>query len=237
MTIKELSNYYSITKFDKGNTLLLYSLTEQGTISPNKYICHIIKVSDGVYMVPNMNPRNSISDILNDITEHLKTLKYNSEFYNYAFRKGYTDELIVNQYLKSIGFKYSNSINEIETYTLTRKNVYNGPREPLHLTVVGLNSLEKINEEVKIHINLEDYSFVESKCKRDADEIIKTIDALVHPLIITNSADDLKYSQSLSLQKADMLKWDIMNDFSIMETEIKAQVITKLKETLAVLER
>jgi len=52
------------------------------------------------------------------INSYIKSLKYDSNYYYPLFRKGYFEQTIIEDYLRSIGFKYIGSFSDVESYVL-----------------------------------------------------------------------------------------------------------------------
>src|ERR1035437_5584393 len=191
--LKDLSEYYKIESYDRGKIQMLYHLTELG-----------------VYKVPEFKQTSSLEQILKDVEFRFKSFKYNSEFYSPFYRKGYFAEIVVHDWLKSKGFELDLFCSDYEIYVLKRSNVYGLTRGYLSLTFSDLCSnhyeyqfghgeLPKV-----INISLrtgDESSWVSVKeVKRDPDVIIKTLEGTINPLLLFDSASDLKFSTEFRSQ-------------------------------------
>jgi hypothetical protein len=232
ITLKQLKEHFSLFTRDRGKTQLLYSLTERGDYTPDKYLCHIIKVAPGYYALPEFEHTNKIDVLLEDVKKHLVSLKYNSEFYNPYYIDGYFEHMCVTEYMRSIGFESTGQSN----YILKRKNIYGGDREKICIYVSGLEieyGGKELSKTIDIVLWRGDSSWVSVKnIKRHPDYIIPEIDALLKPLFLVNSADDFKKSEELTFKNIDVVMEQLLGDYSIGTQNVKDQLIKSLEETL-----
>lgn len=239
--LKDLEKHYRLWSMDRGKTTNLQSLTEHGDYNVYKYLCHIIKVKTGRYQVPGFEPTSTLETLLENAKAYTASLKYNSEFYNPSFRKGYFEYMVVLEHLRNLGFKYEGD----ESFTLQKDNVYGGKRESVCISVRGLDYMggglfgrkEGISETVKIILYTSTYSWITTKeIPRNPDYIIPEIEGLLNPLFLSNGVSDFKTSEKMAAKAMEIVKEAITPSLNKISMDFKAELISSLKETLAAME-
>ena len=117
-------------------------------------------------------------------------------------------------------------------FNLKRKNVYGGDRGNISLSISGLDSFEEIKENVEVILWTTKYSWVSIKCKRDCAEMIKTIDNFLKPLLLTNSIDDFKKQEPMTIENFEMTMKKLMNNLETQSIDYKEELINTLEKTL-----
>jgi len=140
ISLKELSEHFIVMSFDNGKTYILSDLHENGVISTNKYVGHIHKIKPGWYNSPNHEPTNKLDQLISDVKERYASFKYNSEFYDPSYRKGYFVELVISDWLDKHGFAWKEPWGDTCYYTCKRKNVYNLNRGSVTLSFSNLDT-------------------------------------------------------------------------------------------------
>lgn len=234
ITLKELEKYYRVHSLDNGKTQNLSTLEPIGLYTPYKFLCHITKVKTGVYSVGDFEPTSDINILIENQKEYTASLKYNSEFYNPDYRKGYFEEMVVCDYLRNLGFKSHND----DTYSYNFKDVYGKKIEIVTITISGLSDLAfgetELKDTVTVIVHLNENSWLSVKdIKRDADIIIDTIQGLIKPLFISTTFESLKMTEKFENVAVDM---NINSGFLNVTTEpYKEKLINQLEEMLKVL--
>jgi hypothetical protein len=234
ITLKELGNYYKYYSMDNGKTQNLSTLEPIGLYTPHKFLCHITKVKNGVYKVGDFEPTNNIDVLVENQKEYTKSLKYNSEFYNPNYRKGYFEEMVVHEYLTNLGFK----VHDNDTYSYNFKDAYGKDVELATITISGLSDLafgcKELNDTVTVIVHLNENSWMSVKdVKRNADTILETIQGIIKPLFISTSFESLKIAEKLENVAIVM---NINSGFLNVETEpYKEKLIKQLEDMLKVL--
>jgi hypothetical protein len=242
--IKDLEKYYDISKDDNGNRLILYSLTELGSLLPKKYVGHIIKEKSGWYYSPDCSPTNDINILMDDVNNRLKSFKYNSEFYNPLFRTGLFEYMAVYDHLRNMGFKSGNG----DSFYLSRKNIYGANRDEIVLSIDGLDYMDGISlksngkkEYVIVTYWTNNFSWVDittnpdgSFIKRDPDEIIPIIDSLLKTIFMVDSSTDYIAADKLDFANIDVTMSNLVG-VSTKSNSYKDELIKKLEETLLTL--
>lgn len=241
ISVKELQKLYKVYSMDRGKTQILNNLNGYGEYSTQKYLAHIIKIKSGVYQVPGFEPTNSLETLIENVGAYTKSLKYNSEFYNPVYRKGYFEKMVVIDYMRKLGFEQDSagySTNSV-CFVLKRKTIYQGNREEIHISVNGLDywsSDDKLPETVTVTLHNGNYSWVETKpIPRNPDYIIPEIDALLKPLLIYDSVKDFTKSDELKMKDVDIIMKSLMNNLSVNSQDYKEELKKSLKGILAVL--
>jgi len=148
----------------------------------HKYLCQIEKKNKSFKVYSDDYDFVTKLVILElQINDYVKLLKYNSEFYNPMYRKGYFEEIVVHNFLRENGFT-----NEHNSYDI-KLQTYSKPIK-LSLTFSGLDCHE-IENEVTIRFDGDgDWSWNNVTCKRDADIIIKTLNNLLHSFYLVHGS-------------------------------------------------
>jgi hypothetical protein len=228
MTIKEIKEDYTVYKHE--DHIQLWSKTEHGMRMAYKYVWHI-KKSDkyGYYFVEGFKPTNKLEELKTQIQQHLANLPYDSEYFIPTYRAGLTEELIIHDYMDSIGFSkqgYS------DTYKVTKKNIYGYRSTDIQLTFWGLERSfgeDGVSEEVSVNLWTSDWSWVSVKCKRNVEDIKKGISAILKPLLMTESVSLLGLAENLeTIEDVEVM----MNQFTLSLQNIKVDMKAHLKMQL-----
>lgn len=219
MTLKELKNEYpSVIKHN--GRYIVYG--EGGKRSPHKYLATVIKRGSSMKVLSedsNYLYTTKISELNNQIEHFTKSLPYDSEYYNPMFREGLKEDLIVRDYLDSIGFKYDGGYRGIEGFQLDSKSIYGYQVTKINITINGLDMFD-LKDEINISLHTGDSSWVSVTCERKADEIIKNIDSLLKPLMITEAVSNIKIGDKMKMSDIDIKLKQIKN-LDIEETDMK----------------
>lgn len=227
MTIKELKKDFHIHK-DNGKYIFM---KEGGKRSAYKYVATVIKKGRSMY-VEGYEPTTKVDVLKEQIKDFVSSLKYDSEYYNPMFSDGLKEKLIVHDYLDDIGFVSSSNCRHGLSYCLKRPSIYGYQTTSAILYISGLDVFN-LADEVNIQLATGDYSWISANCKRNEDDIIKTIDSLLKPLMLTeananiNTAKDMKYeSVDIMLNKLNGLNIEKKDMKSYLKDELQKIVDT-----------
>jgi hypothetical protein len=233
---KDIEEYFhevDSTYIDGVMTYILYGIENgctYGTYNTRIYVGHVCKWKNGYFQVPGYEPTNKIDVLLNQIDERKRSFKYLSEFYNPMLRKGYFEEAVIHHFMSEQGFDNNKSWGAIH-YSKKQSNVY-GARGIISISITGLDSFEKIEDEVEITMMTDDWSWVNfGTIKRDADTIIEKLNGILKILYISNASQDLNLSKKLLSENFDIIKKTV-SGLTIAEENIKQDVIKELEEVL-----
>lgn len=203
ITIKELKKHYKVFKHGK-DTFLIHELKTGNSRMVHKYLCTITN-NKGYWTAPNFKSTGKLDVLKNNIETYVDSLEYDSEYYYPRYREGIFEELIIHDYLSSIGFKYGTGYSDIETYELNQKNIY-GKDSDISLTFYGLDTCNKISEYVEISYLIAFGSWVSVKVKRNVEDIKKGIDSILKPLFLSDAATGIINDDKLeSNEQLDVL--------------------------------
>ncbi len=229
MRVKDLELDYKVLRQD--GDFHLHSLTEHGQRSPIKYLCSVKKHSDTHFYVDSYEPTSKLSVLQEQIKNKIESYEYDSEYYNPCYRQGVFEELIIHDYLRSLGFEHVND----DTYTLGDKNIYGFNTAKITLSIWSLSAFNDVYKDGKPKDNVDvvlwtgDWSFVQVSCKRNVKDIKKGIDGLLKPLLITDSVNLITKSEKLqTVGDIDILMKRITSSLDIQKKDVK----TYLKEQL-----
>lgn len=217
MTIKELKlEYPYIIKYE-GKFLVF---DNNGKRSPYKYLASVIKKGRSLY-VEGYKPTTKMDILKKQVSHYSNSLPYDSEYYNPMYIDGYKTEIIVHDYLDSIGFEHTPI-----GYQLKRKSIYGHKATNIILSFFGLDSFVK-KDTVDVCLSTGDYSYISITCKRDETEIIKSIDSILKPLLLTESINNIETSKNMEVENVDI----ILNQLNNLDFKTQ-HINTYLKQEL-----
>lgn len=241
MTIKEINTKFSLNKYKHNGKYLLFGADGSGKRMVNKYLCQLERKGQS-FNVPGFKGTTKLNVLEKQVEQYVKSLPYDSEYYLPLYRKGLFVEYIIHDYLVSLGFKSHGD----SFYELQDKNVYGYKSHPIKISfnnldeeniwVKGKNGKEgkfisKIHKEVTLILWTGPYSWVESKCKRDVEDIKKAIDSILKPLFLTDSAVNFKKSEELkNAGDVNVIMKALTENMNIMSADYKQTLKEKLLE-------
>jgi len=205
MTLKELEEDYYVSKM--GSKYLLTSKTIEGRRSPCKYIWHICKSSSGSFYVEGFKPTTKLDVLKDQIDEKVKSLEYDSEYYDPRYRAGIFEDFIIRDYLcETLGFKHE--YYDSDVYVLKHKNVYSCGSEIAVITFDGLDSLSNgfnkpLSETVRVNLHTGNFSWVSVTCDRNVKEIKKGINGLLQPLMVSETVNLIENVEKLETVRSE----------------------------------
>jgi len=242
MLVRDIKSNWKSYTLDKGKTHLLYDKNpNSGNRTPHKYLCQIKKINRGWYQIINEGSKeifwmvNKITDLKVQVATYVHSLPYSCEFYNPTYRKGYFEDMVIGNHLSKLGFDYGDHSWGSTFYELKRKDIYGGRRKELSLSIKGLDCYDEIPEEVTVSLWLDDGSWISSSCKRECSEMIKTIEGILKPLLLTNSIDDFNTQSKMNIENVDVYLNNIMNTLDTQSKDFKGELINTLEKTLETL--
>jgi len=225
MTLKDLKNeYLEVIKFDK--KYHLYTLG--GKRSPYKYLASVNKKGHS-FWVDGFKPTTKMDILKSQIDEFGKSLPYDSEYYNPMYRPGVTEEHIMIDHLDSLGFKFLCDRGYFSYFVYDKKSIYGYQLTNMTLAIEGLDSFNGLKETVKIIVDTGDYSWISSTCKRTVEDMIKTIDSLLKPLLVTEAVSHINTADKMEFGDVDIILNKIKG-MDIQKTDIKDYLKTQLLE-------
>lgn len=200
MTIQEIKSKgdWKLYNF-KNEGIQVFSATEKGSRMNYKYLCNIYKKGKS-FFVKGYKPTGKYEVLKQQVEEYVKSLPYNSEYYYPDYRAGLFEELIIGDYLTSLGFVSEKGHYKSIYYILKQKTIYNSSGNKLALCISGLEpplNDEKLSETISIKLYLGDYSWVAATVKRNIDEIKKGIDNILKPYFVHSSVRDFQLTEKL----------------------------------------
>jgi len=230
-TLKELKEHYYISNYKYEGKYLIYDKTPgSGQRSVYKYLCSAIKNKNS-WIIENFKPVSKLNDIKDLINKHVSTYKYDSEYYQPQYRDGILEEYVIHDYLRELGFSISDNSFGSTTYTNENKNVY-GKVNNIHLTFDGLSCFkDEISKIVKIIYTVDFGSWVSVEVNRDCESIIKGIDSILNPLLVTESVTNFTNSEKLhnKYTDIDLMISNLSSNLINVETNYKETLKEKLQ--------
>ena len=246
MTIKDLEEYFLVdiffAKTNKGQYLLSEKVASMTGRSPHKFLCVIHKKGSNSFFVVGNKPTNNLDTLKNQVEDYVKSLPYDSDYYNPRFVAGLKEELIIHDYLKGLGFKGEDS----EFYVLKEQNVYKYTSQKISMSLYGINhrgggfsswnDKDTISEEVRVVLHTGEYSWVESTVKREVEEIKKAIDSMLKPLFVSDSAYNFSKSEQLkNAGNIELYLTSLTKNLEHVSMDYKSTLKQKLLEMAAAL--
>lgn len=222
MTLKELNNHFEVFKW--GNVYKVHSLTIGGR-SVYKYLCSAEKTGSK-FNVIGYKKTSSIEEFKEQVLDYVLNLKYDSEYFDPAYREGIKEVHFVHDYLRELEFK-----NESDSYIYNPKNVYGGKTTKITLSFYGLdvwgNSFNP--NEVQINLSTGMYSWVNIKVKRDMKALQEGIDSLIKPLLLSEGARNITTADKLETVIKE-LSINCLDGWDIQSADYRKELKEKLIE-------
>lgn len=236
MKLSEIKKIYRVHELD--DQYLVYNKEFGSSIYSNyKYLCNLEKNGGKFKIVGSGIWFDEIKSLQNAINSYVDSLPFNCEFYNPQYRKGYFESAVVHEYLRERCFKYLNSYFGFEYYNYKPENIYGGFSNEINISFHGLDYYsDKISETVEINLEISDFKWISVKVKREASEIIKGIDQLLKPLLLTDGIQNVQQSDKFNLAEftATMNIFD-PNSMNKYSKEYKAKLKEKLQQMIEAL--
>ena len=243
MTIKDLNTKFQVSEFKhKGNRLLFEKEPAKTGRSVYRYLCTIER-SGKKYCVVGFKPTDKLEVFEQQVKDHVASLKYDSDYYCPNWRDGLFEEMIIHDYLESIGFEADRHSNDRETYQLTDKNIYGFKSADIAIGFSGLcawggykDGKFNLSKTVDVKLWTGGNSWISVKANREVEDIKEAIDSILKPLYLTDSARNLKNAVALkNASDVEIVMNKLMSDYSIGTMDFKATLKKQLTETLAAL--
>lgn len=246
MTLKEINKKFLISEFKHNGKYLVYEKKAATTgRSVHKYLCSIGKKGIN-FFVEGCKTTGKINVLERQIKDYVKSLPYDSDYYNPRYRKGLTEELIIHDYLVSLGFKNPIYSNSQFTYELTDNNIYGFKSSDIVISIWGLDAWEgtgrdekgnvafNLKDKVKVVLHTGAFSWVQIETERNVEDIKKGIDSMLKPLYITDSVANLSRSTKLKNSgDVEITMNKLMESYDIGSSDFKETMKKQLQETLA----
>lgn len=224
MTLKNINKRFEVVSYSKRHDL--YCKKEPGVYLNQKYLCSIERNSFGQYsIIGQKNFFHDLDTLEKGVYDYVESLPYNSEFYNPNYRKGVFEQMVVSDYLRSLGHKNG---------VILLKNVY-GFDQKIYLTT-DVSDLDK--QEITIRLRGDDIhrGWTEVKVERDSDKIISGIDGLLKPYLLGNIAMQMAVVQKMTTVPINVNKIETEDLFPV-EVHYKQQLIQELETMLDTLKK
>jgi len=251
MTLQEIGTRFKISKYYKANigkwdgkTYYIHHLTEQGSRFCDKFLCLIQKKGVNFY-VEGFKPTGKLDVLEQQINDKVKSYPYDSEYYYPNLRKGIFEELIIHDYLRSIGFKSNYYANSNEAYELQDKNIYGYTSQDIQLSLWGLDPWtykalyhndERLPETVRIVLHTGWCSWIQIEVKREVEEIKKGIDSMLKPLLVSDSIYNINKAQELkNAGNVDYTIKALTGSLQLASADYKNKLKEELTKVLATL--
>jgi hypothetical protein len=214
MTLKQIKNHYKLEEYreNKNQFLVFSNIPGSCNRMVYKYFCLITREGTK-FFVEGFDATDNINVLKSQIEQYVASLKYDSGYFNPHFIPGVTEELIIYDYMREIGFerpKYTMG----DVYVPSNKNIYGYKSNDITISFDGLDKWEKrssglpksdeLPKEVSINLWTSPYSWISVKTKREVESIKEGIDSLLKPLLVTDSANSFSMSEKLENATMDM---------------------------------
>ena len=240
MKLKDLKDIFDIEKGNNNQYYLFNPIIGSGKNLNKQFICVIEKAGNGFKIVPSehiKNPMEIITDVYTHINifklaveRYVESLPYHSDFY-YPRNLSYVfPMLVVNYFLKNLGFETTGN----DSYILNQKNIYGGLSNGIEIYINGLD-FDTYEECEKITINLytSKNSYISVSSKKDADSIVLALNSLLKPLFLTNSIQNIELSDKLNFEDIELSLNSInLTKLSLKSESYKEKLKIKLEEIL-----
>ena len=233
MTVKEIKQEYEVLKRDGRIQIHAKEPNEKtGMYSRLPYLCTIIKKGASFRVdSPNTKFTTKLSKLKEQIEEHVNSLNYPSGLYDPTYRKGFFEEMVIRDYLDSLGFKSTDYIDDTLYFKYNKKSVYGYNTTNIEIRLSGLDmfSFEK-SESINIRLFTSECGWMSIKSAKDVDSIKATIDSLLKPLFLSEGVNNINTSEEMEFYEGvDIIK-TITKDLNISSESYKKELKEKLLE-------
>jgi len=241
MNLKDLKEYYTVNKdYVKDHYLLFNPIVGSGKNLNIQYYCRVERVGDGFKIIPSeyiKNPINevkyfytSISVLKDVIKKYVESLPYHSDFYYPNNRPFVFPYLVVNEFLKDLGFVCGSN----ETYIFEQKDIYGCTTNKMTMRINGLDMSEyDESDEITINLFTSNKSYITVKSEKDVDSIISILSSLLKPLFLTTGIQNIELADKLNFNSFEPIlstvEWSSLN---IEHSLYKQELIGKLEDML-----
>jgi len=233
MNLSQIKRAYRASKLPNKDQYFLYDKEpNSGSRMVYKYLTKIeFKDNQARVVGSKFKPTKYMKELNKQVKEKIDSLLYDSEYYMPLLRKGSFEYLIIYDYLREIGFKHSNSYTSTDFFVLRKDNVYNYSTGSISISINGLSTSGKIEDEVNIMLYTGKYSWVEVKAKRKVKDIKAAIDSLLKPLLISESVNFFETSEKLdNFKDVEITVKKMENMFSVKSESYKKELKKRLLE-------
>jgi len=241
MTIKEIKDRYLVYKQEKG-IYYVYS-KEEGGRSMHKYLTTLHKKTGTSFYVEGYKPTTKLSKLVEQIQSKIKSLPYDSDYYNPMLRKGLFEEFIIRDYMGSIGFSDNHSWSSGESgFRLKRESIYGYRATDITISFDGLepefrtDGGKETKDRMKINLWTGAYSWISTEVDREVEAIKEGINSLLNPLLVTEAAENLKTADMTSAFDVINSIENKLSGFDVIKGENKEKIKKRLNELLLKLE-
>jgi len=224
MTIKDLKANYIVNKYEKG-----YQLTG---LTDLNYLVDIT-FNKGYAELNGYPKTKDVSVLAEQIADYTSKLQFPSYCYNPRYREGVFEEMAVHSYMRKIGFEIDDDyVNGSGSYKLNHgKNCYGYTATNIDISLYGLQDSLPSNK-VNIVLHLNNWTYVSIETNRNAEEIVKGIDKLLKPLLVSEGVNLVTHSEKLA-NVSDVMNitlTQISQDGQMLSQEYKDTLKAKLLE-------
>jgi hypothetical protein len=233
MNLSQIKAAYIVSKLPNKNQYLLFDKEpNSGSRMVYKYLTKIEFKDNQARVIGNKSkPTRYIKELNKQIKEKINSLPYDSEYYMPLYRKGTFEYFVIYDYLREIGFKHSNSYNSSDFFVLRKDNVYNYSTGSISISINGLSTSGKIEDEINIMLYTGEYSWIEVKAKRKVKDIKTAIDSLLKPLLVSESVNFFETSEKLdNFKDVEITVKKMENMFSVKSESYKKELKKRLLE-------
>lgn len=202
MTLKEIKKHYRLEKYreDKQKFLVYSKNPGTGMRMVFQYFCLITRIGTK-FFVDGYKPTSDINILKSQIDDYVSNLKYNSEYFNPHFRKGYVEELIIHDYMNELGFKSDMSSDDV--YKLSNENAYGYVTTNVSVSFYGLRAFDE-KDKVTIYVWTSGTSCIKTEVIKDVESIKEGIDSLLKPLLISDSINNFNTAEKMENDTMDI---------------------------------
>jgi hypothetical protein len=236
MTLKEINNHYRLEEYreNKNQFLVFSNIPGSGSRMVYKYFCLITR-EGAKFFVEGFEPTNKIDVLKSQIEQYVASLKYDSGYFNPHFVPGVTEELIIYDYMREIGFERPRYAMD-DVYVPSNKNIYGYKSNDITITFNGLdkweNRSDELPKEVTINLWTGPFSWISVKTKREVEAIKEGIDSLLKPLLVTESVNSFSMSEKLenATMDVDILLKKLSDSLDTSTEDFKSTLKSRLLE-------
>lgn len=228
MTLQQIKTKYKVTPHD-GKYLLFDPKENSCTRFVYKYLA-CIEFNKGKANVVGFPQTTSLSVLEKQVAEYTQSLPFDSGYYNPMLREGLMVEMVIYDYMESIGFVLDNGYDGCGGWILKEKDVYGSSLMDKPITFRNLkNGFLRLDPTIDVSINLwlGGCEWVSVKTKRDPQAIIDGINGLLKPYLLSSGIKMVQTSDKMYNVGVDVML-NRLKDLDTISTEYRAELKEKL---------
>lgn len=217
----------------------LYSKTEPGVYTRNKYFGHITLEKGVATHVFSGKSTKNIDELIQICKEWCDSLPFNSDTYNIDYVRGYKEEMQVREYLQSIGFEMDKDVYRYSGYSHNLSSIVSGS-DFVKLTVKKTAQSGESEDDSLLEMSVlcGNSSWIDFPPIHSTEEAIEAINSILGTIYIEITTKAASTFIKMNDKKMDKEKFEkliikqVDNSLNIHHYSLKDTLISMLENEL-----